>query len=131
MNADLQTPLTEIELATLTKACQDVLSPAGQMLLRRLAFERDILRDAKNLAHERDGQVAQLAVALKMAIDMIGGGFHATAGGSGEITWAVCAHCEGPEWDGHKADCVMGRSIDVLKQVLATHGKLPSGEHHD
>ena len=39
-NPTLETPLSEIELAELFSACSDVLTPAGMLLLRRLAFER-------------------------------------------------------------------------------------------
>lgn len=38
---DLTKPLTEVEKAELSNACQYVLNPAGMNLLRRLMFELD------------------------------------------------------------------------------------------
>lgn len=45
MDAELATPLTEIELAELMNACRESLTQAGILRLRRLAFERNVLRD--------------------------------------------------------------------------------------
>lgn len=42
---ELMTPLTEIELGELTVAAQTVLTTKGMNLLRRLAFEREQLRN--------------------------------------------------------------------------------------
>jgi len=42
---DLQTPLTEVEKAELSEACQRVLGPEGMMLLRRLMFEVGVLKE--------------------------------------------------------------------------------------
>lgn len=41
---ELSKPLTAIEMAKLTTACKDVLTPAGLMLLRRCLFELELSR---------------------------------------------------------------------------------------
>jgi len=41
----LQIPPTDLEIAALMEAAREGLNPAGMMILRRLAFDRDRLKE--------------------------------------------------------------------------------------